>query len=365
MVNMDKDINSRNFIKKFTCFTVLFLALSAGIVILFDPFFHYHKPLGSLKAVLWEKEYQVPGTLDHFDYDALIVGSSVAENNNNRWFDENFNCKSIKAIRSYGATADLSYFINRAFDNQNLKYVFLNLDPSSLTQKTETSFEETGSPLYLYDKNPLNDIEYLWNKDVIFERIPYMLATSYMKDYDEGESYNWAQWKAFNEDTILYHYIQKKDIDEMKSQDSYLEIAKANTDLILDIVNAHKDTEFYIFVPPYSILWWDNMYREGDSLGYLEAERYALKELLGCENVKIYNFQNAEDVVFNLDNYTDSLHFSPEINKYMCDCLKSGKYQLNNDAEIDASISAVKSYALTATEYVSKTYGDRIKVSYE
>lgn len=359
---MNKNIVSDNFIKKFAICTIVLLFLAAGIVILFDPFFHYHKPLEFLKAVLWEKEYQVPGTLDHFDYDAVIAGSSVAENYNNRWFDERFDCKSVKAIRSYGATADLCYFINRAYESHDLKYVFLNIDPSSLTQEIHTTFEETGSPMYLYDKNPLNDVEYLWNKDVIFERIPYMLATSFMKDYDEGTSYNWAQWKAFNKETILYHYIQKAKTEEMKAENFFDELSAENIKLVTDIVESHPTTQFYIFIPPYSILWWDNMYREGETLCYLEAEKKALLTLLNYDNVRIFNFQNAEDVVYNLDNYTDSLHFSPEINEFMCECLKNGTYELKSKEEVETSIEKVKAYALTAAEYTEREYKDEIKV---
>ena len=43
------------------------------------PVFHYHKPWFGLKAVLTDKEYQCIGSLRNFDYDSLIVGSSVAE----------------------------------------------------------------------------------------------------------------------------------------------------------------------------------------------------------------------------------------------------------------------------------------------
>ena len=356
--------SSSNFIKKFALFAVILLLLCGGLVILFDPFFHYHKPLSFLKAVLWEKEYQVPGTLDHFDYDAVIAGSSVAENNNNSWYDEAFNCTSIKAIRSYGATADLMYFVNRAFDHQDLKYVFLNLDPSSLVQNPETTFELTGSPMYLYDKNPFNDVQYIWNKDVLFERIPYMIATSFVGDYDEGESYNWAQWKSFDKDTILYNYIQSPNILPMASENSELEITAENVKLITDVLMAHPDTEFYIFIPPYSILWWDALYRSGDTLSFLTSEKYALTELLTYDNVRIFNFQNAEDVIYNLDNYTDSLHFSPEINKYICDCLADGTYEITNTDELNASFDKIYEYALDAVDYVSETYGDVIKVDY-
>lgn len=359
---MKNELTSINFIKRFFIISLIGLILFGGIVILFDPFYHYHKPLPFLKAILWEKEYQVPGTLDHFDYNAVIAGSSVAENNNNKWFDENFNCTSIKAIRSYGATADLCYFINRAFDHQDLKYVFLNIDPSSLNQDIETTFALTGSPLYLYDKNIINDVQYIWNKDVLFERIPYEFASSYIGNYDEGESYNWAKWKAFNKDTILFHYIQSPVTKEMLPENQYIESAKENLSLIKDILIAHPETEFYIFIPPYSILWWDNLYRDGDTNAYLYMEKYALSQLLKYSNVKIYNFQNAEDVIFNLDNYTDSLHFSPEINKYMCDCMLENKYLIKDASDLDASFDKIYSYAINASSYVDENYKDVIKV---
>ena len=357
-----KELTSNNFIKKFFIMSITLLFLFAVIVVIFDPFYHYHKPLPFLKAVLWEKEYQVPGTLDHFDYNAVIAGSSVAENNNNHWFDVNFDCVSIKAIRSYGACADLCYFINRAYKHQDLKYVFLNLDPSSLTTGTETTFEETGSPMYLYDSNPLTDVKYLFNKDVIFERIPYMIATSVMKDYDEGTSYNWAQWKAFDEDTVLYHYIQDPHIKDMIDEKTYEDTALTNINNILSIVESHPETEFYIFIPPYSILWWDMAYRNGETLSYLYVEKLALKKFLEYDNIHIYNFQNANDIIFDLNNYTDSLHFSPSINKFICDSLKDGTYEIKDDSMLESSFENVYDYAIDASSYISETYKDRIKV---
>ncbi len=89
-------------------FIALMMAV-AGLVILFDPMYHYHKPLPGLKAVLSDKEYQCIGSLKNFDYDAVIAGSSMAENYDNSWFDEDFVCRSVKAIRSYGITSDVCF----------------------------------------------------------------------------------------------------------------------------------------------------------------------------------------------------------------------------------------------------------------
>ena len=127
---MKEFVSPGNFIKRTGIIVLIVLVIIGSTVFLFDPFFHYHKPWFGLKAVLNDKEYQCVGTLRNFDYDALLVGSSVMENNDNSWYDEAFGVTSIKAIRSYGATADLCYLMDVAYENHDIKRVFYNIDPS-------------------------------------------------------------------------------------------------------------------------------------------------------------------------------------------------------------------------------------------
>ena len=322
---------AQKFLKQFFTASVILLLACVLAVVVFDPFFQYHKPLKGLKAVLTDKEYQCVGSLKTFDYDSVIAGSSVSENYNNGWFDQGFGCKSIKAIRSYGATADLCYLLDIAFEHQDLKYVFYNLDPSALEADPETTYELTGCPMYLYDDNYVNDVRYWLNKGVLMEKIPYLIANSLMGDYDENNSYNWAQWKEFNSDMILGLYIRKPSVSEMKPRDYYEDLLRKNLDLLTDRITAHPETEFYIFVPPYSMLWWDNIYREGDTEAYLYNMEQAMKTLLEYENVKMFYFQNDREIITDLENYMDILHFSPEINRYICDSLIAGKRQVNSE----------------------------------
>ena len=79
----NKNMSSKKFIKRLII-TILILIFAVGAAVyVFDPFYHYHKPWLGLKEVLNDKEYQCIGTLRHFDYDTLLVGSSVMENNDN------------------------------------------------------------------------------------------------------------------------------------------------------------------------------------------------------------------------------------------------------------------------------------------
>lgn len=311
------DMTKTTFIKRILAVTLTLLLLVAAAVFVFDPFFHYHKPWFGLKAVLTDKEYQCVGSLRTFDYDALIVGSSVTENNDNTWFDEDFNVTSIKAARSYGMTADLCYLMDVAWETHDLKYVFYNIDAAALANKPEVTFASTGCPMYLYDKNPFNDVKYLWNKDVLLEKIPYMAAQSVIGDYEEGKSYNWAQWKQFGEADVLSHYYRSVSVDEMLPEDAYADLCKQNLDLITAQVEAHPDTQYVFFFPPYSMLWWDTIIRAGERDVYLNNLRMAAERLLPYENVSVYSFQQEADWVMDLNNYMDTAHFTAEINHAM------------------------------------------------
>ena len=51
----------QKFIKNFFIQSISLIILIIAIVIIFDPFYQYHKPLTGLKSVLTDKEYQCPG----------------------------------------------------------------------------------------------------------------------------------------------------------------------------------------------------------------------------------------------------------------------------------------------------------------
>lgn len=353
----------QTFVKSFFKRILIIMCIIAAFVILIDPFFHYHKPWFGLKAVLTDKEYQCIGTLRTFDYDSLIVGSSVAENYYNGWFNEGFDCNAIKAIRSYGATADLCYLLDAAYENHELKYVFYSMDTASLAADPTPTYELTGCPMYLYNKNIFDDVEYLFNKGVLFEKIPYMAANTFIGDYDENDSYNWAQWKEFNQDMALGLYIRTARIAPMKEKNYYQDMLDANIELVTAQIEAHPDTQYKIFFPAYSMLWWDNLYRSGDLEAYLYNMEQTMGALLQYENVEMFYFQDEEEIITNLDNYMDTLHFSPEINEYMANQIIEGNDPVTL-ANYKATIAGMRTLAYRITKELILPYEERIQIDY-
>jgi hypothetical protein len=344
------------FLKKFLAVAAVLLAACCLLVFVFDPFFHYHRPWFGLKAVLSDKEYQCVGTLRNFDYDSLIVGSSVTENNNNGWYDSLFGCRAIKAVRSYGATADLCWMLDTAEENHSLRYVFYNIDPPSLWADPHTTFASSGCPMYLYDRNPLNDYKYLLNKDVLLEKIPYMILKS-LQGYDENESYNWWQSKTFSEKDMLSRYERPQNIVSMQPENAKQDALDANIKLLTDQVAAHPDTQYYFFFPPYSVLWWDASIRNGERDFTVYNERSCMKALLAYPNVRVFCFQ-MQDSVTDLNTYMDVLHFSPEINRQMAEAMAAGKMEVTA-ATVDETADALKACTEKWEKEVIPLYEDR------
>ena len=214
--------------------------------------------------------------------------------------------------------------------------------------------------MYLYDNNYINDIQYVLNKGVLFEKIPYMIAKSVTGDYNEDESYNWAQWKEFNSDMALGLYIRKPSVAEEKPEKYYEDLLSQNLELLTSRIEAHPETQFYIFMPPYSMLWWDSTYRDGDLNAYLYNMETAMNTLLEYDNVRCFYFMNDRETILNLENYMDILHFSDEINHQICNDLIDGKFEVTKE-NCHETIEDMRSLADEIVTKLILPYEDRIK----
>ena len=86
--------------KKWTAaFIAVLLALLMGmgaVTAVIDPYFHYHKPLERYQYVIENQRYQNNGIVKHFDYDAVITGTSMSENFKTSEMNEIFGVNAVK-----------------------------------------------------------------------------------------------------------------------------------------------------------------------------------------------------------------------------------------------------------------------------
>ena len=322
----------KKFIRNFIIQVVVLLLGIGAVVVVIDPFFHYHEPVGSLKAIVTKAEYQCIGTVHNFEYDGIVLGSSVAENYNNRWFDEAFGGTTIKGIKSSAATVDLVYYLEEALASNEVKNVYYSMDIFALTEVAKKELPVASLPLFLYNENPFDDVQYIWNKDVLLNYILRPLVDTKDKS-DWNMIYKpWWQDEHYQKALVLMFYEPAPESDVYVEPDTYTNAIEANLNTnIIPYIEEHPETTFHIFYPPYSILYWYDVVRGQELDAVIEKYRYMTTRLLEYDNVEIYFFQNQEDIICNLNNYADYTHYHGSICNYMVQCFANGKRRVTED----------------------------------
>ena len=113
-------MNYRRFVSIVFFVVLLGIVSAASMVVYIDPYFHYHKPNPEFYYNLKSQRYQNDGILKHFDYDAIITGTSMTENFKSSEFDSLYSVNSIKVSYSGGSFKEINDAIN-SFKNQNDK----------------------------------------------------------------------------------------------------------------------------------------------------------------------------------------------------------------------------------------------------
>lgn len=293
------------------------LLIIAGIMVVVDPYFHYHKPFSFLSYRLYEERYTNDGISRHFDFNAILTGTSMAQNFKPSEFDSLFGTKSVKETFSGAGYQELADNLGRALRrNDSLDTVLWTLDYNGLLREYDWAQYETY-PTYLYDDNPLNDVSYLFNKSIfyhgVFPNIARTIAGSPSTSMDEYSSWERETGLA----AILASYDRNHintDVPTDFGEEEYEAVKKTITENMLSVINRYPNTDFYIFYTPYSICYWDSQNIKGTIMRQTAAEQAATELLLECPNVKLYNFFDQYDVICNPDYYCDDGHYNAEIN---------------------------------------------------
>ncbi|RKM59803.1 hypothetical protein D6855_08425 [Butyrivibrio sp. CB08] len=306
-------------------FLILFLCVMifvGGVVAFVDPFFHYRAPRDYFYYKLYDQRSQNDGITKRFDYDAMLTGTSMAENFKASRFDELFGTNSVKIVYAGATYKEINDNLKVSYDTGHaLKYVFRPIDYSLLLRdKDEMRMDMGEYPVWITNKNLFDDVKYLFNRDVILH---YVLPTlvRYFKGQEPGvtpfDEYSYTgDENEYSGDVVLNVRTSFDDPKEtFHATDDEILMVAANVDQnIVSLAKEHPETTFLYFFPPYSMAYWGEEREEGDLQKNLELIKVAASLMLECDNIHLYSFAYQFDVTGNLDNYKDVAHYSPEIN---------------------------------------------------
>jgi hypothetical protein len=306
------------------------LVVVGAFVFLIDPFYHYHKPLLGTEVYLYHLAYvyQTPGVARNLEYDSGIVGTSMTENTRTTWFDEGLGWQTVKLSYSSANMEDYREILGQMYQSGNeVKNVVMDINTYQLMGGSLGS--DIVRPEYLYNGIGFDDVNYLFNKGVIsaaFGRVVEALAG---KGGNMAEAYTWEDPALFGKDLVLEQNrafraelraggAKELDLDEM------LRTCRDNLVKLTTVIEAHPETQFNIYYPPYSMIFWEQMFLQDYLRDMLEMYAYSIELLLPYDNVHIFYFQDEAEIISNLDNYRDYCHHSPQVNYYIYECIRDG-----------------------------------------
>ncbi len=304
------------------------LIVAAVLVFCIDPFYHYHDAWFDLPVVLENAVYQTSGPARNFEYDSVIIGTSMTENFHAQWFDEVMGWDTVKLSYSGARTDDLKAILEQIYSKaESPKAIVMDVNAYQLTVDPNSAY--AVRPEYLYDQKVITDVSYLYNQDVFLASMNRILDKVTGRESNLDDAYTWEEEEHFGRaKTLAAEQQSRLSLEEsirVGIQTASQDICDRNLNNILPFIEEHPETDFYVFYPPYSMLYWEQEIMKGNLEQMIAVYGHSMERLLQCENVKIFYFQNEKEIISDLDNYRDATHFRPEYNRYICECMKSGE----------------------------------------
>lgn len=320
--------------------SLLALIFLGTVTALIDPFFHYHKPLEFLQYPMStdNERYLNNGIVRHFDYDAVITGTSLTENFLASQCNDLFDVNAVKVCFSGGTYSELHANLQRALaSNPEIKLVIFGIDSWFLFEEEGAMRTDAAFPTYLYDDSLLNDVNYLLNKEILFRNAVGVLEHTRQglpsTTFDEYSFWGGGGYGETGREIALRNSPRREAVDPMKplTELQRQTLTEHLAGSIQKLAREYPDTQFLYFFPPYSILFWDLAQREGSMDRVLEGWKLATELLLDEENVQLYAFFTDYDTITNLDNYRDNVHYGDHINALLLERMSRQEGLLTRD----------------------------------
>ena len=326
-------MSSKKWFVSLISITMILVILVGALQFYLDPLLQYGNERGPLTYRKYDELYCNPGIAKNYDYNAVLLGSSIVENTDVNELNDLFSCKSIKVPYAGGTSYNHKKILQVCYDSgHQVDKVFWALDEFALTTGVNTS--RWPLPEYLYDDDRINDLSYVINLDILYFYTLFDIKQTigHQKDTMMMEG-TWGDDESiYCKENALASVSYPKRQHENKGDYYFESELSDNLEFnILPMIEEHPETEFNFFMVPYSILFWYLSKSEGTLEPNMHNIRIALSRLLEFDNVKVHFFQDDEGVITNLDLYKDYTHYKPAINSWMLREMKEENYLLTKE----------------------------------
>ncbi|MEA4924901.1 MAG: hypothetical protein VB084_06255 [Syntrophomonadaceae bacterium] len=323
----------RNFLLKSCSITLLLLALVAGFNFMVDPLQFYRQAAFYQPSFSKEQRYQNPGLAKNYDYDTIIIGSSMTENFVPSYINRVMGFKTLKLSMSAATAKEENLIMQVALRTGKVRNVILGLDYGTLRGPVDQVDTSSGPfPYYLYDRHYYNDLSYLLSITMLGNSVNILKNDYYHipPEYSDLDLLNnWNSSYVYGRQVLAKIWAEEQEakqvgVKKYDQMDFSLASMQANFDHnLLPVIRQNPQINFIVYHPPYSVLRYRSIYEENPEsfANEIQIKAYVNAKLLDCPNVRLYDFQSDQALTFDLDKYKDYAHHSQEYNEYIIQAL--------------------------------------------
>lgn len=333
------------------------LLLSAASVVaivivsiwLADPMFFFRYP-GYFKPRFYPEieRFQNIGLARNFNYDTVIIGTSMAENFSIRQIEKELGWKAVNLSISGSSAYEQGRLLRYAIKKGHVRRVIWLTQWDSFDHPVKFVRPDAVFPDGVLDDDLSEQFKYyLGNVKTLKWATKRVFALGGETDVDRA--WNWNDAATFGCGSIRNEYDKIEARNRIvRSANNGSALVNADTmraninENLFDLIQQNPGIDFHLITPPYSI--WSYKWAESidpKSLTSIANFREMLARMAaGRANVHLMDFQSDTQIIYNPAFYKDLEHYSEAINQLMVHDIAAGKQErFKNESEFLQAIS--------------------------
>lgn len=252
------------------------------------------------------------------NFETAIIGSSTSLKSSKSIFNK-FSKQKVCNLAVDGTNSYISHaMIKRAIDKQNIKRIIIGYDFFNYNHEEDKK-----------------DIKYYQPDSDIFYKAQYLLDLNLAISQFEKVTLNQIN-NAGNQPT---HSLSAKERKKHLFTNCFVHYHTnpqykrniGNVDRLVKLISDNPKVHFDIYFTPYHILWWYKLSKLDALEKYFEIKKETINRILPLKNVSLYDFQNVNEIVFDIYSFRDSIHFHSNINEIIFKSIEEKRYQINGN----------------------------------
>ncbi|MEP6702446.1 MAG: hypothetical protein ABJB04_05585, partial [Betaproteobacteria bacterium] len=259
---------ARNYAIALLASLILLTGAIAALNFVVDPFQHYRKSSWHEPRFYRTLQRQIdPGLAKTYQYDTVIMGSSMMENYSNAEAGKILGGTLINLSMGAASAYELRQLLATIIAVGRAKHIVFDLNYNAFAGSPTMQLVPEPLPLYLYDDIGWNDVHYLLQTQTLLRSAEIVLGFSRGRFSTNADSpWAWADEYEFSKQSVL-RGLDLSDINRIfKQAPRTLDEMRASFETnLLPIFRSHPEIRFSLVCPPYSALVWKD-FRQRDQV---------------------------------------------------------------------------------------------------